>query len=77
MHGFRSTFRDWAGDRTNYPRDIIEAALAHAIEDETEAAYRRSTAVDKRRRLMSDWARYCAKPPVKGEKVVAIGQGER
>ena len=77
VHGFRSTFRDWAGDRTNYPRDIIEAALAHAIEDETEAAYRRSTAVDKRRRLMADWARYCAKPPVKGEKIVAIGQGQR
>jgi|SoiMethySBSTD1v2_1073268.scaffolds.fasta_scaffold06264_5 integrase len=71
VHGFRSTFRDWAGDRTNYARDIIEAALAHAIEDETEAAYRRSTAVDKRRRLMGEWARFCAQP-AKGGKVIAI-----
>ena len=73
VHGFRSTFRDWAGDHTNYPRDVIEAALAHAIEDETEAAYRRSTAVDKRRRLMADWARYCEQAPVKAtHKVIAI-----
>jgi integrase len=72
-HGFRSTFRDWAGDRTNYQRETIETALAHAVEDETEAAYRRSTAVDKRRRLMTDWARYCVQPPVKeGDKVTAI-----
>ena len=78
VHGFRSTFRDWAGDRTNYPRDVIEAALAHAIEDETEAAYRRSTAVDKRRRLMTDWARFCAQAPVrKGGKVVAISSPTR
>lgn len=60
VHGFRSSFRDWAGDRTNHARDVIEAALAHAIADETEAAYRRSTAVEKRRRLMADWSKYCA-----------------
>jgi integrase len=78
VHGFRSTFRDWAGDRTNYPRDVIEAALAHAIEDETEAAYRLTTAVEKRRRLMADWARYCAQAPTKkGGKVVAIGANQR
>jgi integrase len=72
-HGFRSTFRDWAGDQTNYQRETIETALAHAVEDETEAAYRRSTAVAKRHRLMTDWARYCAQPPVKeGNKVTAI-----
>jgi integrase len=59
-HGFRSTFRDWAGDCTSFPRDVAEAALAHAVEDETEAAYRRSTALVKRRKLMDDWARYCA-----------------
>jgi integrase len=70
-HGFRSTFRDWAGDCTNYPRDVIEAALSHAIEDETEAAYRRSTAVQKRRRLMEAWAEYCAKRTSSGE-VVAL-----
>jgi integrase len=69
VHGFRSTFRDWAGDRTNYPRDVIEAALAHAIENETEAAYRRSTAVDKRRRLMAAWAEFCSKAPAAGEVV--------
>lgn len=58
VHGFRSTFRDWAGDLTNYPRDVIESALAHVVADETEAAYRRSTAVQKRRRLMTEWARF-------------------
>ena len=63
-HGFRSSFRDWAGDCTHYPRDVVEAALAHAIENPTEAAYRRSTAIDKRRELMKDWAKYCAAPNV-------------
>jgi integrase len=72
VHGFRSTFRDWAGDRTNYPRDVTEAALAHTIENETEAAYRRSTAVEKRRHLMADWARYCALPAKDADKVIAI-----
>lgn len=58
-HGFRSTFRDWAGDETNFAREIAEKALAHAIEDETEAAYRRSEALKKRRLLMDEWALYC------------------
>ena len=58
-HGFRSTFRDWAGDRTAFPREVAEAALAHVIGDETEAAYRRSTALAKRRELMKTWAEYC------------------
>jgi integrase len=62
VHGFRSTFRDWAGDRTNHARDVIEAALAHVIKDETEAAYRRRTALEKRRLLMADWANYCGGP---------------
>jgi integrase len=62
VHGFRSSFRDWAGDCTNHSRDVIEAALAHAIGDETEAAYRRSTAIEKRRSVMSDWARFCDGP---------------
>jgi len=57
-HGFRSTFRDWAGDETEYPRELAEAALAHVIEDETEAAYRRGTAIKRRRPLMQDWADY-------------------
>lgn len=60
-HGFRSTFRDWAGDMTNFPREVCEQALAHVVSDETEAAYRRSDALAKRRRLMEEWAAYCAR----------------
>lgn len=63
-HGFRSTFRDWAGDCTAHPRDLIEEALAHAVGDETERAYRRSDALAKRRVLMDDWAAFLARPPV-------------
>lgn len=59
-HGFRSTFRDWAGDETEAAWETAEAALAHVVGDETEAAYRRSTALKKRRELMELWARYCA-----------------
>jgi integrase len=62
VHGFRSTFRDWAGDRTNFDRQTIELALAHGTSDKTEAAYRRSTALDKRTQLMRHWAEYCASP---------------
>ena len=58
-HGFRSTFRDWAGDMTSFPREVCEQALAHVIEDETEAAYRRSDALGKRRRLMREWTAFC------------------
>lgn len=58
-HGFRSTFRDWCGDCTTYPRELAEAALAHVLSDDTEAAYRRSTALEKRRELMVAWADYC------------------
>jgi integrase len=64
VHGFRSTFRDWAGDITHAEHDVIEFALAHGITDQTEAAYRRGTAVQKRRELMSAWAAYCAAPNV-------------
>jgi integrase len=62
VHGFRSAFRDWCGERTNYPRDIIEFALAHKLPDKVEAAYRRETAVEKRRSLMKAWATYCTTP---------------
>jgi integrase len=75
VHGFRSTFRDWCGDRTNYPRDVIEAALAHQIKDKTEAAYRRRTAVEKRRRLMADWSHYLSttgRPTAGRGKVVVL-----
>jgi integrase len=58
-HGFRSSFRDWAGDSTAFARDVVEAGLAHAIENKTEAAYRRSDALEKRRALMAAWAAYC------------------
>ena len=59
VHGFRSTFRDWAAESTAYPRDVCEMALAHAIEDKVEAAYRRSDLLTKRTRLMTDWAAFC------------------
>jgi integrase len=57
VHGFRSAFRDWAGDTTSFPREVAEA-LAHAIGDETERAYRRGDALDKRRALMEAWAAF-------------------
>jgi len=57
-HGFRSTFRDWAGDYTNYPREVLEAALAHQAGNVVELAYRRRDALEKRRPLMQDWANY-------------------
>lgn len=58
-HGFRSTFRDWAGETTPYPREVIEHAIAHQLKDKAEAAYARGTLFGKRRRLMADWAIYC------------------
>ena len=60
-HGFRSTFRDWAAEQTSYPRDVAKMALAHAIADSTEAAYRRGDLLEKRRALMADWARHCGR----------------
>jgi integrase len=58
-HGFRSSFRDWCGDCTHFPREVAEAALAHLVGDEVERAYRRGDALDKRRELMVAWANYC------------------
>jgi len=63
VHGFRSTFRDWANERTHYPREVCELALAHDERTQTEAAYSRSDLLEKRRALMGDWARYCTTPP--------------
>jgi integrase len=60
VHGFRSAFRDWAGDCTHFPREIAEAALAHAAGDMTERAYRRGDALEKRRALMEAWGDFCA-----------------
>ena len=59
VHGFRSTFRDWCAESTNYPADVAEMALAHALRNKTEAAYQRGDLFEKRKRLMDDWANYC------------------
>ncbi len=65
-HGFRSTFRDWSAERTAYPSEVCEMALAHAVGNKVEAAYRRGDMFDRRRRLMADWAAFLAKPAAKG-----------
>lgn len=72
VHGFRSSFRDWAAERTSYAREVVEMALAHVISDATEAAYRRGDLFDKRRRLMEEWARYCAQAKRESAKVTSI-----
>ena len=58
VHGFRSTFRDWAAERTSYPNHIVETALAYVVGNKVEAAYRRGDLLDKRRRLMTEWAKF-------------------
>jgi len=65
VHGFRSTFRDWASERTNYSNEVSEMALAHTVSDKVEAAYRRGDLFEKRRRLMRDWAMFCQQTPQK------------
>ena len=62
-HGFRSTFRTWAAERTNFPREVVEAALAHASGDKIEAAYQRGDMLEKRRRLMAAWEGFPAATP--------------
>ena len=59
-HGFRSSFRDWAAEETDHPREVVEAALAHVVRNKVEAAYRRSDLFERRRRLMGEWAAYLA-----------------
>lgn len=61
-HGFWSTLRDWAAERTSFPAEVAEMALAHAVSDKVEAAYRRGDMFEKRRRLMDAWASFCASP---------------
>ena len=68
-HGFRSTFRDWAGEETDHPREVIEAALAHVVRNRVEAAYARSDLFERRRILMDDWARYLAQGKGKDSKI--------
>jgi integrase len=60
VHGFRSTFKDWAAERTDYPNEVSELALAHTIGSKVEAAYRRGDLIEKRRSLMADWERFLA-----------------
>src|SRR5262249_39773418 len=77
VHGFRSSFRTWCHEQTNFPSELAEAALGHATGDETERAYRRGDALEKRRKLMEAWARYCSRPldadeSRKGDNVMAI-----
>jgi integrase len=69
VHGFRSTFSDWAAERTAYPREVVEMALAHAVENRVEAAYRRGDLFEKRRRLMEDWAHFAVSPQTSGNVV--------
>jgi integrase len=72
-HGFRSTFRDWAAERTNYSNHVVEMALAHTVADKVEAAYRRGELLEKRRRLMQQWSDYCARPASVATNVVPMG----
>jgi integrase len=72
VHGFRSTFRDWAAECTNFPREIAEVALAHLLGDETERAYQRGDLFEKRRKLMEAWAKYCGSSGVKTDNVVQL-----
>jgi integrase len=72
VHGFRSTFSDWAAERTNFANEVREASLAHAIKNKAEAAYRRGDLFDKRRKLLEAWASYCTTP--KTSRVVAFGR---
>jgi integrase len=74
VHGFRSTFMDWAHEQTAFPKIVIDLALAHTISDKVEAAYRRGDLFEKRRKLMEAWARYCAiKPASASDSVVVLG----
>ena len=77
VHGFRSTFRDWAAERTNFPSEVVEMALAHAVGDKVEAAYRRGDLFEKRRRLMAEWASYCNTPSAVGRDKVIPMRGNR
>ena len=72
VHGFRSTFRDWAGESTSFPREVMEHAMAHQLADKAEAAYQRGTLFPKRVKLMAAWAAYCASPTGDGANIALI-----
>ena len=74
VHGFRSTFRDWCAEATNYPRELAEAALAHALSDKVEAAYQRGDLLERRRRLMADWSAFLSRSMAAGA-VVTLARG--
>lgn len=76
-HGFRSTFRDWAAEQTNYPDEIRKAASMHTVGDQVKEAYQRSDLLEKRRQLMNDWAAYCSKPAAAKGSVIKLGSGKR
>jgi integrase len=73
-HGLRSTFRDWTAERTSYPRDIAEMALAHTVGNKVEAAYRRGDMLERRAAMMDAWAKFLATPQATGEKVAALNR---
>ena len=73
VHGFRSAFRDWAAECTNFTNEVCEAALAHAMTNKAEAAYRRGDLFEKRRKLMDAWAAFCPAPKTAG-KIVAFAR---
>jgi integrase len=77
VHGFRSTFRDWAAERTNFPSEVVEMALAHAVGDKVEAAYRRGDLFEKRRRLMAEWAMFCSAPKTAAHDRIIPMRGSR
>lgn len=72
VHGFRSSFRDWAGEQTNFAREVCEQALAHTISSAVERAYRRGDLFEKRRKVMDAWAAYCARPVATGPVVTPL-----
>jgi integrase len=73
VHGMRSAFKDWATERSNFANEVSEAALWHVVADKVEAAYRRGELLEKRRRLMADWAKFCSQPVSKvTDKIVSI-----
>jgi len=74
VHGFRSTFMDWAHEQTAFPKVTIDMALAHTVGDKVEAAYRRGDLLQKRRQLAEAWARYCTSPPAEGAVVPLRGK---
>jgi integrase len=76
-HGFRSTFRDWAAERTNYPREVAEAALAHVIADKVEAAYRRGDLFEKRKRMMDDWSDFLSRVETVTDNVIPLNRSAK